>query len=186
MRLVTIALLALLALVHAELWFGKGGVPRVMELSGKLAEQKKVNEAGRQRNAQLLAEVSDLKEGLEMVEEKARFDLGMVKPIFYYAKSKVGAGGNLSNKVYSLAATAPLGNGVLKAGYTRLSLDSGWGVAEDKLTKLGLGYNYNLSKRTNLYFDLGSASGAASLATAAPGNKGERSTAYAIGLRHQF
>ena len=51
-----------------------------MELSGKLAEQKKVNEAGRQRNAQLLAEVSDLKEGLEMVEEKARFDLGMVKP----------------------------------------------------------------------------------------------------------
>lgn len=80
MRLVTIALLALLALVHAELWFGKGGVPRVMELSGKLRDQKDVNTAARQRNAQLLAEVSDLKEGLEMVEEKARFDLGMVKP----------------------------------------------------------------------------------------------------------
>ncbi len=80
MRLVTIALLALLALVHAELWFGKGGVPRVMELSGKLRDQKDVNSAARQRNAQLLAEVSDLKEGLEMVEEKARFDLGMVKP----------------------------------------------------------------------------------------------------------
>jgi cell division protein FtsB len=80
MRLVTLALLALIALVHAELWFGKGGVPRVMELSGKLAEQKQVNTAARQRNAQLLAEVSDLKEGLEMVEEKARFDLGMVKP----------------------------------------------------------------------------------------------------------
>ena len=80
MRLVTIALLVLLALVHAELWLGKGGVPRVMELSGKLAEQKQANEAAKQRNAQLLAEVSDLKEGLEMVEEKARFDLGMVKP----------------------------------------------------------------------------------------------------------
>jgi len=79
-RLVTIALLALLALVHAELWFGKGGVPRVVELSGKLREQKASNEAARQRNALLLAEVSDLKEGLEMVEEKARFDLGMVKP----------------------------------------------------------------------------------------------------------
>lgn len=80
MRLVTIALLALLALVHAELWFGKGGVPRVMELSGKLRDQKEVNAAAKQRNAQLLAEVSDLKEGLEMVEETARFDLGMVKP----------------------------------------------------------------------------------------------------------
>ena len=125
-------------------------------------------------------------DGRGVVNLAFHYDLGMVKPIFYYAKSKVGAGGNLSNKVYSLAATAPLGNGVLKAGYTRLSLDSGWGVAEDKLTKLGLGYNYNLSKRTNLYFDLGSASGAASLATAAPGNKGERSTAYAVGLRHQF
>ena len=79
MRLVTLALLALLALVHADLWFGKGGVPRVMELSGKLRDQKEVNAAAKQRNAQLLAEVSDLKEGLEMVEEKARFDLGMVK-----------------------------------------------------------------------------------------------------------
>ena len=47
MRLVTIALLALLALVHADLWFGKGGVPRVMELSGKLAEQQAVNDAAR-------------------------------------------------------------------------------------------------------------------------------------------
>jgi cell division protein FtsB len=80
MRLVTLALLVLLTLVHAELWFGKGGVPRVMELSGKLRDQKEVNAAAKQRNAQLLAEVSDLKEGLEMVEEKARFDLGMVKP----------------------------------------------------------------------------------------------------------
>lgn len=80
MRLLTLALLALLALVHAELWFGKGGVPRVVELSGKLREQKAANDAARQRNGQLLAEVSDLKEGLEMVEEKARFELGMVKP----------------------------------------------------------------------------------------------------------
>ena len=80
MRIVTIALLVLLALVHAELWFGKGGVPRVMELSGKLTAQKAVNDAAKQRNAQLLAEVSDLKEGLEMVEEKARFELGMIRP----------------------------------------------------------------------------------------------------------
>jgi len=79
-RFVTLALLALLALVHAELWFGKGGVPRVMELQGKLAEQRTANDTARARNAQLDAEVRDLKEGLEMVEEKARFELGMVKP----------------------------------------------------------------------------------------------------------
>ena len=80
MRVVTVALLVLVALVHAELWFGKGGVPRVMELQDKLAEQKAANEQARERNQQLDAEVRDLKEGLEMVEEKARFELGMVKP----------------------------------------------------------------------------------------------------------
>ena len=86
MRYITRALVALLALVHAELWFGKGGVPRVLELSGKLRDQKASNDAARQRNAQLLAEVRDLKEGLEMVEEKARFELGMVKPDEIYVQ----------------------------------------------------------------------------------------------------
>jgi cell division protein FtsB len=80
MRLVTLALLALLALVHVELWLGRGGVPRVIELSGRLAAQQASNDAARLRNEQLAAEVSDLKSGLEMVEEKARFELGMVKP----------------------------------------------------------------------------------------------------------
>ncbi|HEX6708545.1 MAG TPA: cell division protein FtsB [Albitalea sp.] len=80
MRFITLALLALIGLVHVELWFGKGGVPRVMELQSKLSEQKTANEAARARNEQLDAEVRDLKEGLEMVEEKARSELGMVKP----------------------------------------------------------------------------------------------------------
>ena len=80
MRYVSFGLIALLALVHAELWFGKGGVPRMMDLRGKLAEQQAANQASKSRNTQLDAEVRDLKEGLEMVEEKARFELGMVKP----------------------------------------------------------------------------------------------------------
>ena len=80
MRYISLALVALLALVQAELWFGKGGVPRMMELRSKLALQQTTNVADRARNAQLVAEVSDLKEGLEMVEEKARYELGMVKP----------------------------------------------------------------------------------------------------------
>jgi len=80
MRLLTLALLALLALVSAELWLGKGGVPRKLELEAKLRTQLAENDAARARNEQLAAEVRDLKEGLEMVEEKARFELGMVKP----------------------------------------------------------------------------------------------------------
>ena len=80
MRYLSIALVALIALVQAELWFGKGGVPRMMDLQGKLSAQQAANERAKARNAQLDAEVRDLKEGLEMVEEKARHELGMVKP----------------------------------------------------------------------------------------------------------
>ena len=80
MRFVTLILIGLLVLVHAELWFGKGGVPRMIELQGKLQAQQATNEAARHRNALLAAEVNDLKEGLKMVEEKARLELGMIKP----------------------------------------------------------------------------------------------------------
>ena len=86
MRLVTLALLALLALVHAELWFGKGGVPRMRELQAKLTAQTADNDAARARNDQLEAEVRDFKEGQEMVEEKARFELGMIKPDEIYVQ----------------------------------------------------------------------------------------------------
>ena len=79
MRFVTLGLVALLLLVHAELWFGKGGVPRMLDLRSKLAAQQAANDIARHRNEQLSAEVSDLKEGLEMVEEKARSELGMIK-----------------------------------------------------------------------------------------------------------
>ena len=80
MRWISGLLLALLAVVHAELWFGKGSVPHVMGLRSQIDAQKAVNERLRSRNDQLAAEVTDLREGLEMVEEKARSELGMVKP----------------------------------------------------------------------------------------------------------
>ncbi len=86
MRVVTLALIALLAFVHLELWSGDGGVRRVLELSAKLDAQKSENAAALARNEQLDAEVRDLKEGLEMVEEKARFDLGMIKPDEIYVQ----------------------------------------------------------------------------------------------------
>ena len=86
MRWITLGLIALLTLVQAELWFGKGGVPRMVELQRKLAAQRSTIALARHRNEQLSAEVSDLKEGLEMVEEKARFELGMIKPDEIYVQ----------------------------------------------------------------------------------------------------
>jgi cell division protein FtsB len=80
MRLLTLALLLLLALVQAELWAGKGGRSHVVHLQMQLQAQQQANDTARARNQRLAAEVSDLKEGLEMVEEKARSELGMVKP----------------------------------------------------------------------------------------------------------
>ena len=80
MRLVTIALVALIAWVQAELWFGKAGMATVMERRAELKSLLASNAVAKQRNDQLLAEVSDLKEGLEMVEEKARSELGMTRP----------------------------------------------------------------------------------------------------------
>ena len=80
MRFIRLALITLLVLVHAQLWVGDSGLPRVLDLQAKLDAQLAANDIARHRNEQLAAEVIDLKEGLEMVEEKARFDLGMVKP----------------------------------------------------------------------------------------------------------
>jgi cell division protein FtsB len=80
MKYVTLGLAALLALIQVDLWFGKGGLPRTMLLQNQLDQQRATNAAARERNARLAAEVRDLREGLEMVEERARMDLGMVKP----------------------------------------------------------------------------------------------------------
>ena len=80
MRLLPLVLAALLLLVHGELWFGKGGIPHEMTLRGELKQQLAENAEARARNEQLEAEVADLREGTEMVEEKARRELGMVRP----------------------------------------------------------------------------------------------------------
>lgn len=76
----TLALLALLLFVHAQLWLGSSGKPYAMNLQLQLERQQAANAAARDRNVQLVAEVRDLREGLEIVEERARWELGMVKP----------------------------------------------------------------------------------------------------------
>ncbi len=80
MRFITAALLLLLAAVHAELWLGDGGLPAVMRQQAKLDAKLQANAELRRANQRLMSEVDDLRQGLEMVEERARSDLGMVKP----------------------------------------------------------------------------------------------------------
>jgi cell division protein FtsB len=79
-RLVPALLIALLLIVHAQLWFGRGSIASVATLQQKLDAQRAANVQAQQANERLANEVRDLKEGLEMVEEKARSELGMVKP----------------------------------------------------------------------------------------------------------
>ncbi|APW46911.1 septum formation initiator family protein [Rhodoferax antarcticus] len=78
-RLVPAILITLLVVLHAQLWYGRGSLPSIALLRSDLAEQKQRNDQAVQANDQLEAEVRDLKEGLEMVEEHARMALGMVK-----------------------------------------------------------------------------------------------------------
>ena len=79
-RLVAALLIGLLAVLQAQLWLGRGSMADVAQMRQKLEEQKARNAAAQQANEQLAAEVRDLQEGLETVEEKARSELGMVKP----------------------------------------------------------------------------------------------------------
>ena len=78
-RAVPLVLIALLVILHGQLWFGRGSLSSVAHLRTQLAEQIQRNSQAQLANQQLAAEVRDLKEGLEMVEEKARMELGMVK-----------------------------------------------------------------------------------------------------------
>ena len=74
----TLILFALLVGIQWPLWFGKGGWLRVWELQGEVAAQTSSNEALRLRNQKLQSEVLSLRDGLEAIEERARYELGMV------------------------------------------------------------------------------------------------------------
>ena len=85
-RVVAALLIGLLAVVQAQLWLGRGSVGDVAQMQQKLDQQKARNAIAQQANDRLAAEVRDLQEGLEMVEEKARSELGMVKPNEIYVQ----------------------------------------------------------------------------------------------------
>lgn len=79
MRWPTWVLVALLVLLQYPLWFGKGGLLRVRDMERQVAAQREVNQSLETRNASQEAEVRDLKSGYEAIEERARYELGLVK-----------------------------------------------------------------------------------------------------------
>jgi cell division protein FtsB len=79
-RSVTAILLGLLLILQGQLWFGRGSLPNVQHMQERLDTLNLENNKAQAENSRLSAEVRDLKEGLDMVEEKARGELGMVKP----------------------------------------------------------------------------------------------------------
>jgi predicted porin len=110
-------------------------------------------------------------DGNSLINLAFHYDLGFVKPIIYYARGKT-ANGNATNKSIELAATAPIGPGKLKAAWIRMDPQG----ANNTQSKIGLGYDYPLSKRTGVYADLGMGK---------EDNK-TNNRAYAFGLKHTF
>ncbi len=85
MRWLIWLLLALLLVLQYRLWVGDGSLAEVWDLYQQVEAQKEENHLLRERNQALDAEVKDLKQGLEAIEERAREELGMIRDdeVFY-------------------------------------------------------------------------------------------------------
>ncbi|CAG0938389.1 Cell division protein FtsB [Gallionellaceae bacterium] len=79
MRWISLILVIIILLLQYPLWLGKGSWLKVWDLGQQVEAQKQANQQTQARNAVLDAEVRDLKQGTEAIEERARSELGMVK-----------------------------------------------------------------------------------------------------------
>ncbi len=80
LAILLVLLLALVAWLQYRLWFGEGGQRQVAALQAQVQQQERDNAGLKQRNEALAAEVEDLKSGEAAAEERARSELGMIKP----------------------------------------------------------------------------------------------------------
>jgi len=79
LRLFTVGLLILFSLLIYTLVWGKNGLIDNASIHSEIQVQKSVNEGLQRRNNEMFAEIDDLKQGLDAIEERARNELGMVK-----------------------------------------------------------------------------------------------------------
>lgn len=111
MKFFAAALLLVLAALQYRLWLSDDGIRSVITLRDSVAAQKSENESLGERNAQLAAEVKDLKEGLNAIEERARNDLGMVganETFFQVVESADGRGAGTPGMPLAPNAPAPV------------------------------------------------------------------------------
>ncbi|HYJ19482.1 MAG TPA: cell division protein FtsB [Burkholderiales bacterium] len=100
MRFLALALVLLIAAIQSPLWFGKGGWSRVWELDRQVEAQRETNIKLAARNTALDAEVTDLKQGYDAIEERARSELGMVKSdeVFFQLLQPAAAATDFSSR----------------------------------------------------------------------------------------
>jgi len=98
MKPLAISLAALILLLQYPLWFGKGGWFKVWSIDRQLQEQRQANVRLRQRNSALDAEVRDLKQGYAALEERARYELGMIKQDEVFFQIVTPSGGSSASK----------------------------------------------------------------------------------------
>ena len=80
MKSLTWMLLPLLALLQYEIWFAPGGVASLFRVHQQLAAETRINQQWQQRNQAIMADIHNLKNGDQAIEEHARRDLGMIRP----------------------------------------------------------------------------------------------------------
>jgi len=114
-RLLTLALLALLVLIQYPLWLGKGGWMRVWEVDRQLVTQNKANERLVERNRALEGEVRDLQQGTGAIEERARYELGLMRSdeVFVQFVDQAAAAAAAAAPVRAAGTPAPVAPGAV-------------------------------------------------------------------------
>jgi cell division protein FtsB len=107
MRLIIVCLTALLLLIQYPLWLGKGGWLSVRKLDGQVQLARKKNDELRARNAKLESEVHDLQQGTGAIEERARYELGMIRQNEIFIQVLDANGAPAASATTGVAATAP-------------------------------------------------------------------------------
>ena len=105
MKILAAALGASILLLQHPLWLGKGGWLRVWDIDRQVQAQKEGNARLQVRNAAFDAEVRDLKQGFDAIEERARYELGMIKQDEIFFQVLVPA----QDRARSAGAVAPAG-----------------------------------------------------------------------------
>lgn len=121
------------------------------------------------------------------------YDFGMIKPRVSYARSTIYQGGAIKTNPTSItiAATIPMGNGFIKAGYSYLKwdfpvFDITSAGENNKQQKFSLGYEYALSKRTAIYTDATYGKIKGTVTTTTPVFYNTSASGLDLGIRHSF